>query len=160
MKAINNYISEKLHLNKDIELSHSNREIFVHMMGCMGFKGFTEEHIKEKDKLTKEVYKWLDKNGITSYPKYYVNKDHAIEAGVSNEYLEKCVDDPQVISDILDYLLSSNEKAIDQTASMEVYKFILKDDKVPEDIAKGQEGLFIYQKLLKFGALFCKDDNN
>jgi hypothetical protein len=160
MNNLSQYIIEKLHLNKNLKSIKSKEEILVYIIGCMGFHGFEEKHIKENDPLTKEIYKWIDDNSITEYPKYYVDKDHAKEGRVLDEYLKTCIDDPQVISDILEYLLNSTEKSVAETNSLEVYKVTLKGSFIPDDMENRQECLFIYQKLQKFGALFLKDDKD
>jgi len=160
MIKIDTYIIEKLHLNKNLKSIKSKEEILIYIIGCMGFHGFEEKDIKKSDPLTKEIYKWIDDNSITEYPKYYVDKDHAQEGRVGDKFINTCIDDPQVISDILEYLLSSTEKSIVETNSLEVYKLKLKESFVPNDIQNGQEGLFIFQKIQKFGALFLKDDKD
>ena len=160
MRKIDTYIIEKLHLNKNLKTIITKEEIFVYIIGCMGFKDFEEKHINKSDPITKEIYKWIDDNNITEYPKYYVDKDHAKEGKVLDKYLNTCIDDPQVISDILEYLLSSTIKTIADSVGLEIYKLKLKESFVPNDIQTGQEGLFIFQKIQKFGALFLKDDKD
>ena len=160
MRKIDTYIIEKLHLDKNLKSIKSKEEILIYIIGCMGFQGFEEKHIKRSEPLTEEIYKWIDDNNITEYPKYYVDKDQAQEGRVLDEYLKTCIDDPQVISDILECLLSSTEKSVAETNSLEVYKVTLKGSFIPNDIQNGQEGLFIYQKLKKFGALFLKNDKD
>ena len=160
MRKIDTYIIEKLHLDKNLKSLISKEEILVYIIGCMGFHGFEEKHIHKTDPITKEIYKWIDDNNITEYPKYYVDKDHAHEGKVLDEYLNTCIDDPQVISDILEYLLSSTIETIADSVSLEIYKLKLSGSFIPNDMKNNQEALFIYQKIKEFGALFIKNDKD
>jgi len=100
MKQIDNYISEKLHLNRNTKIKDRLLKKILKMIGI--------ENFNHSDALPKKINNWIHTEGIYDVTGYIDKKRY----NLGDEYLDLFIDNPKKVEDALSFILNlknSNE---------------------------------------------------
>ena len=126
MKQLNNYIIEKLHLNKDINIKETDLvKVFLNI--CNIDENFLEDEFKY---FVETIQKHFNTNKVTGFTVYISGNDENIIKSIPEEYID-------------DYIIIDEEKYSDISFKISENGYYIYDNSVIGLIIKGALGKYM-----------------